>query len=110
MFFFFKQETAYEMRISDWSSYVCSSDLCGDLRVLRAVADPRTRSSCELSRVPAQSLHRPDEPDWAGAGSRTVKRACQGQFIGCGETAMIRSLRVSLDAPRCAAAFGRCCC
>src|SRR3546814_2620151 len=26
-FFFFKQETAYEMRISDWSSYVCSSDL-----------------------------------------------------------------------------------
>src|SRR3546814_5726207 len=37
-FFFFKQKTAYEMRISDWSSDVCSSDLdvrggrlrCGD--------------------------------------------------------------------------------
>src|SRR3546814_3243023 len=29
-FFFFKQKTAYEMRISDWSSDVCSSDL--DLR------------------------------------------------------------------------------
>src|SRR3546814_8440493 len=27
MFFFFKQNTAYEMRISDWSSDVCSSDL-----------------------------------------------------------------------------------
>src|SRR3546814_18547045 len=27
-FFFFKQKTAYEMRISDWSSDVCSSDLC----------------------------------------------------------------------------------
>src|SRR3546814_2307600 len=27
MFFFFKQKTAYEMRISDWSSDVCSSDL-----------------------------------------------------------------------------------
>src|SRR3546814_18826810 len=26
-FFFFKQKTAYEMRISDWSSYVCASDL-----------------------------------------------------------------------------------
>src|SRR3546814_4216063 len=26
-FFFFKQKTAYEMRISDWSSDVCSSDL-----------------------------------------------------------------------------------
>src|SRR3546814_11937593 len=28
-FFFFKQKTAYEMRISDWSSDVCSSDLAG---------------------------------------------------------------------------------
>src|SRR3546814_7603556 len=27
VFFFFKQKTAYEMRISDWSSDVCSSDL-----------------------------------------------------------------------------------
>src|SRR3546814_10980259 len=34
-FFFFKQKTAYEMRISDWSSDVCSSDL---IRV-RAVTD-----------------------------------------------------------------------
>src|SRR3546814_7805443 len=33
MFFFFKQKTAYEMRISDWSSDVCSSDLSfGKLR------------------------------------------------------------------------------
>src|SRR3546814_7946526 len=31
--FFFKQKTAYEMRISDWSSDVCSSDLGGDRRV-----------------------------------------------------------------------------
>src|SRR3546814_4772085 len=30
-FFFFKQKTAYEMRISDWSSDVCSSDLVGPL-------------------------------------------------------------------------------
>src|SRR3546814_1219826 len=28
MCFFFKQKTAYEMRISDWSSDVCSSDVC----------------------------------------------------------------------------------
>src|SRR3546814_252681 len=33
LFFFFKQKTAYEMRISDWSSDVCSSDL--DLRAAR---------------------------------------------------------------------------
>src|SRR3546814_7430523 len=34
-FFFFKQKTAYEMRISDWSSDVCSSDL----HVLDALVD-----------------------------------------------------------------------
>src|SRR3546814_3350764 len=31
VFFFFKQKTAYEMRISDWSSDVCSSDLAQHL-------------------------------------------------------------------------------
>src|SRR3546814_7556184 len=36
-FLFFKQKTAYEMRISDWSSDVCSSDLSG-------------RQRCELRR------------------------------------------------------------
>src|SRR3546814_2534647 len=40
VFFFFKQKTAYEMRISDWSSDVCSSDLiaghlAGDQRDLQ---------------------------------------------------------------------------
>src|SRR3546814_3679463 len=34
LFFFFKQKTAYEMRISDWSSDVCSSDLAADRTVL----------------------------------------------------------------------------
>src|SRR3546814_17616960 len=32
MFFFVKQKTAYEMRISDWSSDVCSSDLVCDVK------------------------------------------------------------------------------
>src|SRR3546814_9138827 len=35
--FFFKQKTAYEMRISDWSSDVCSSDL--DLTIVHAKID-----------------------------------------------------------------------
>src|SRR3546814_20586167 len=40
IFFFFKQKTAYEMRISDWSSDVCSSDLPGPIRRLpRRFAD-----------------------------------------------------------------------
>src|SRR3546814_211389 len=37
-FFFFKQKTAYEMRISDWSSGVCSSDLIWPYAVAPAVA------------------------------------------------------------------------
>src|SRR3546814_1487728 len=36
-FFFFKQKTAYEMRISDWSSDVCSSDLLSVMDALHAV-------------------------------------------------------------------------
>src|SRR3546814_10583077 len=36
-FFFFKQKTAYEMRISDWSSDVCSSDLAASNAVEKAV-------------------------------------------------------------------------
>src|SRR3546814_9121288 len=37
-FFLFKQKTAYEMRISDWSSDVCSSDLTDDSEVSIFVA------------------------------------------------------------------------
>src|SRR3546814_10600650 len=43
MVFLFKQKTAYEMRISDWSSDVCSSDLPGDTLMAlltEAGADP----------------------------------------------------------------------
>src|SRR3546814_12943008 len=39
-FFFFKQKTAYEMRISDWSSDVCSSDLIA----AAIAADPYDRA------------------------------------------------------------------
>src|SRR3546814_2656798 len=37
-FFFFKQKTAYEMRISDWSSDVCSSDLAKAADLLNRAA------------------------------------------------------------------------
>src|SRR3546814_10905671 len=38
-FFFFKQKTAYEMRIRDWSSDVCSSDLVGQQRPRAVLED-----------------------------------------------------------------------
>src|SRR3546814_8921781 len=59
VFFFFKQKTAYEMRISDWSSDVCSSDLrpiapkpaithYAPLRQGRAPGGPVTEVACRL--------------------------------------------------------------
>src|SRR3546814_8409615 len=46
VFFFFKQKTAYEMRISDWSSDVCSSDLAAlALSGLLAAAGPTPSSA-----------------------------------------------------------------
>src|SRR3546814_19835202 len=47
-FFFFKQKTAYEMRISDWSSDVCSSDLI-DLQRREALAASGSVSGDELT-------------------------------------------------------------
>src|SRR3546814_2370794 len=43
VFFFFKQKTAYEMRISYWSSDVCSSDLVDDM--------PRPKNAIPTKKV-----------------------------------------------------------
>src|SRR3546814_3348646 len=45
LFFFFKQKTAYEMRISDWSSDVCSSDLNAVLRQPQRYRDRPARTA-----------------------------------------------------------------
>src|SRR3546814_4780114 len=61
-FFFFKQKTAYEMRISDWSSDVCSSDLVGltttsgiyfNEHLLKAADASGSRSAAMVLRNPA---------------------------------------------------------
>src|SRR3546814_7868884 len=57
-FFFFKQKTAYEMRISVWSSDVCSSDLAG-LRRDRGGADPRAGPRPGDQRPAAPRRRRP---------------------------------------------------
>src|SRR3546814_7433414 len=59
-FFFFNQKTAYDVRISDWSSDVCSSDL-GKLRRLRqASRGSRIRGSepCAAPACPCRKDHR----------------------------------------------------
>src|SRR3546814_3905565 len=63
LFFFFKQKTAYEMRISDWSSDVCSSDLYSVSKRLSCVTflgiyvnmadvSPRSKTPPKLSANP----------------------------------------------------------
>src|SRR3546814_12526571 len=54
--FFFKQKTAYEMRISDWSSDVCSSDLWrSGANAIDAPVPPSSRSSTSVAASPAAS-------------------------------------------------------
>src|SRR3546814_7067367 len=47
-FFFFKQKTAYDMRISDWSSDVCSSDLLVTIEDVHELILPRHRNRVHL--------------------------------------------------------------
>src|SRR3546814_1367274 len=51
LFFFFKQKTAYEMRISDWSSDVCSSDLIVKARTPWGGDEPGILVLCHLDTV-----------------------------------------------------------
>src|SRR3546814_15082942 len=49
--FFFKQKTAYEMRISDWSSDVCSSDLPGSSKTGSGDGVERGRNTAQHRRI-----------------------------------------------------------
>src|SRR3546814_5403650 len=57
-FFFFRQKTAYEMRISDWSSDVCSSDLfSGDRITVRAATAKASKTRhISLNRIAREAL------------------------------------------------------
>src|SRR3546814_4221265 len=70
MFFFFKQKTAYEMRISDWSSDVCSSDLFASDEAVAPVA-PVLMPGSEFHRLWGgdEAPRFPDAGDQPAAGS-----------------------------------------
>src|SRR3546814_13009071 len=73
IFFFFKQKTGYEMRIRDWSSDVCSSDLAADLAACmqhRGVFAPR-EGVADLGQAVFGQLLRKGHRHLAGAGQRT---------------------------------------
>src|SRR3546814_19926751 len=57
LFIFFKQKTAYEMRISDWSSDVCSSDLLLS-RPVETFSEPGAADAMAVSPEPPEAFER----------------------------------------------------
>src|SRR3546814_10432146 len=82
VFFVFKQKTAYEMRISDWSSDVCSSDLGArggvTLRAIRRTNLPMPSSSRRTAPTAPST-------DAANNGSRAVTRASETAAVAAHE-------------------------
>src|SRR3546814_16046131 len=91
-FFVFKQKTAYELRISDWSSDVCSSDLSAQRQFLSAMShELRTPLNALIgfAEVMSGELHGPLKPkyvdhagDIASAGrseERRVGKECDSK-------------------------------
>src|SRR3546814_3595840 len=78
--FFFKQKTAYEMRISDWSSDVCSSDLAADARLgaVEQAADIRAVLPHHDQREREQQQHEIEPAEQRRADRRADRRGDPG--------------------------------
>src|SRR3546814_6084744 len=78
VFFFFKQKTAYEMRISDWSSDVCSSDLPWQWMYMRANAQESAERKDGVGDLPALLVDhdRMNGAEFFRSEERRVGKAC----------------------------------
>src|SRR3546814_5830758 len=111
IFFFFKQKTAYEMRISDWSSDVCSSDLCrgrcqrspphaprrggGSRRGARRVRTGRRPWICSMAGQPAGN---PGAAPRRAPGPQGCPLPCRSSHRSEEHTSELQSLmRISYD-------------
>src|SRR3546814_7346060 len=83
--FFFKQKTAYEMRISDWSSDVCSSDLkhCDRTTSTRCFIHPKSNSARRRERF------------WKRWNASSRRGWCSIRFRNCGCSPEIRCATVA---------------
>src|SRR3546814_5464549 len=100
--FFCKQKTAYEMRISDWSSDVCSSDL-----IQRIFLDPET-GKYRMKLM----LGRPVQGAWQGGGQSTACLALAEGFETARAFTLLQGLPcwASLGARRLDQEIGRAAC
>src|SRR3546814_3314053 len=116
-FFFFKQKTAYEMRISDWSSDVCSSDLVVRQLIVgveRDVMGLAVHAVDDQIAPVAQLVGQPLRGHAADDGSAVVARlehrqlarlAAHGPLYGADDVATLAQraqslFRVGMDGPR----------
>src|SRR3546814_12421263 len=90
IFFFFKQKTAYEMRISDWSSDVCSSDLRVARHPVEADDESEAGGPGALQEAAARGFGEFDFSQLDGAlfghGGDSLRPACwphRGWRYGC---------------------------
>src|SRR3546814_6667547 len=101
VFFFFKQKTAYEMRISDWSSDVCSSDLVYSsfseetvFSLLSAeLAGQRNRLDIALDNYVTQAINTQDP----GISERAFRIA---EYLGADQPALDTVLIWAKNAPK----------
>src|SRR3546814_20051003 len=80
-FFFFKQKTAYEMRISDWSSDVCSSDLFEFLNPDEARCSPSALAAnpCRMRRIDTEAVdQRIGQRHWRAAHRHFIEEPLLG--------------------------------
>src|SRR3546814_15946098 len=113
MFVFFKQKTAYDMRISDWSSDVCSSDrsfgapACGCGPNSRRIRTGGGRSWTMVGRDRMRIYRTPDErfaglPDWPYAPN--YRDTADGLRVHSDRTSVVSgknvSVRLDLGGPR----------
>src|SRR3546814_15044437 len=87
MFFFFKQKTAYEMRISDWSSDVCSSDLL----LMRQSAGTVKKLAMELGGNAPFIVFDDADLDLAIDGVMASKFRNAGQTCVCANRILVQS-------------------
>src|SRR3546814_19624689 len=88
MLFLFKQKTAFEMRINDWCSDVCSSDLVAQYHPARSEADAAADEPAQRpgARVALRHLHQESRRQQNAEGHRPGgKEAAVGDALGIEE-------------------------
>src|SRR3546814_15225856 len=84
--FFFKQKTSYDMRISDWSSDVCSSDLCNVYQPVKLSATSPTKAMLSFSANDRRSDRREQKRPPMRGERRSEERRVGKESVSTGRS------------------------